>query len=126
MAHASSLFDVVLGPRDERFAVITVAAELDFMSVKEFGKIIARAAAASDGIVLDLLACKLCDSASLAVIAKQKYIMRDALQFVVSGSGAVRRAFEVTGLSGTSPMHATVSSAIGALRATSAGTLVER
>lgn len=126
MTHASSLFDLVAGSENERFAVITVAAELDFMTVKEFGKTIARAAAVSDGIVLDLLACNVCDSASLAVIAKQKYVMRDGLQFVVSGSGAVRRAFEVTGLSGKSPMHATVSSALGTLRATSRGALVGR
>ena len=116
MTHATSLFDVALGSEDERFAVITVRSELDFLSVKEFGKAMVRAAAVSDGVVLDLLACDVCDSASLAVIAKQKYIMREGLQLVVAGGGAVRRAFEVTGLSGTSPMHATVSSALGTLR----------
>ena len=125
MTHATSLFDVALGSEDERFAVITVRAELDFLSVKEFGKTIVKAAAVSDGVVLDLLACNVCDSASLAVIAKQKYVMREGLQFVVAGSGAVRRAFEVTGLSGTSPMHATVSSALGTLR-TSQGSLLGR
>ena len=125
MTHATSLFDVALGSENERFAVITVRSELDFLSVKEFGQAIAKAAAVSDGLVLDLLACNMCDSASLAVIAKQKYVMRDGLQFVVAGSGAVRRAFEVTGLSGTSPMHASVSSALGTLR-TAQGSLVGR
>ena len=126
MTHATSLFDVVLGSETDRFAVITVRAELDFISVREFGKTIARAAAVSDGIVLNLLSCNVCDSASLAVIAKQKYVMRDGLQFVVAGSGAVRRAFEVTGLSGTSTMHASVSSALGALREKFGRTLVGR
>jgi anti-anti-sigma factor len=108
-------------PEDARFAVIDVAAQLDQLSGKRFGKEIARAAAKSDGVVINLLNCNGCDSASLAMMANQKYVMREGLQFVVAGSGAVRRAFEVTGLSGASPMHATVSSALGTLRSARKG-----
>jgi hypothetical protein len=113
-----------IAPEDGRFTVIDVPAQLDPLSVKRFGKEIARAAAVSDGVVLNLLNCDGC--ASLAMMAKQKYRMREELQFVVAGSGAVRRAFEVTGLSGASPMHATVSSALGTLRSVRKGTPLTR
>ncbi len=96
--------------------MITVTTELDFISAKELVKAIVRAAASSDGVVIDLVSCGFCDSASLAAMAKQKYVLRDRLQFVIGAGGPVRRAFEVTGLSGASTMHASVDSALSALR----------
>ena len=97
---------------DERTTILTIHGVLDYVSVKHLEKAIVRAAASCDGIVLDLLDCNLCDSASLAALAKQKYVLKTRLQFVIGEGGAVRRAFEVTGLSVTLGMNPNVTTAL--------------
>jgi anti-anti-sigma factor len=102
--------------RDQLSSIIVIGAELDYGNVKNLDKAIARAAASSDGVVVDLLGCALCDSASLAALAKQKYVLKERLQFVVAESGSVRRALEVTGLSVNLGVNPNVAAALAKLR----------
>jgi anti-anti-sigma factor len=102
--------------RDELSTIIAIHVELDYGNVKNLDKAIVRAAASSDGVVVDLLGCALCDSASLAALAKQKYVLKERLQFVVGERGSVRRALEVTGLSVNLGISPNVPAALAKLR----------
>ena len=107
--------DFSISRPDDRTTLLTIHGVLDYISVKSLDKAIVRSAASSDGIILDLLDCNLCDSASLAALAKQKYVLKERLQFVVGEHGAVRRAFEVTGLSVNLGMNPNVPTALAKL-----------
>ncbi len=108
-------FEIV---RAESYAVIAVARELDLSNVKALEKAIQRTAVGFEGLVVDLRACPACDSSSLAMMAKHRYLRKDRVRFVVAATGFVRKIFEITGLSRNMVLYPTLDAALAGLRTT--------
>lgn len=98
--------------------VIAVAGELDAASTARLAAPLAEAAAAGDGVVLDLAACEFLDSTGLHAIIDARAATRDrGAGFVLRcvPGGPVARVIEVA-LPGMIELHDSLDTALEAVR----------
>jgi anti-anti-sigma factor len=93
--------------------LIDVQADLDILSSPALLSAVALAANTSPGrIVVDLSACRYCDSSGLGALMKAKKRLGERLAIVGPSRREGRRIFDVVSLSEALPLYATLEEAL--------------
>ena len=109
-------FDLSIDETHHPFVVVSVAGEVDVMTAPRLrARLVELAAEGKVHLIVDLLAVSFLDSSGLAALVGGLNRVREdnGDVAIVCSQPPILKVFEITGLSKTFTIHATLSSAVG-------------